>query len=92
MSALQNMAGPQTMNDMSSGNSMNMAVNNVANDQMMSNNQSSVMIPNMSNMSHIQNINANQMNQNRVQNPLAINANRSEFYSIYSIQCLTEFL
>ena len=80
MSALQNMAGPQTMNDMSNGNTINLPVNNVANDQMMANNQSSVMIQNMSNMSHIPNMNPNpnQINQNRVQNPMAITANRRE--------------
>lgn len=78
MSALQNMAGPQTMNDMSNGNAMHLQVSNVGNDQMLANSPSPAMIANMTQMIPNMNQNPNQMNQNRVQNPMAMTGNRSK--------------
>ena len=80
MSALQNMAGPQNISDITNGSTMHLPVGNVANDPIMVSNQPSNMMPNMPNMSHMQNMNQNpnQINPNRVQNPMAMSGNRSE--------------
>lgn len=87
MSALQNMAGPQPINDISNGNSMHLSVSNV-NDGVLVNSASPALmsgiaanIVNQNQMSHIGNINPNptQINQNRVQTPMGMTANRSQF-------------
>ncbi len=86
MSALQNMAGPQQMNDISNGNAMHLSVNN-ANDNVMVNNPSPVMpsgipqnIVNQNQMTHMANVNQNasQMNPNRVTAPIGMTGNRSK--------------
>ncbi|XP_054166402.1 mediator of RNA polymerase II transcription subunit 15-like [Oppia nitens] len=79
MSALQNMAGPQSINDMSNGNPMQLQMNTIGNDQMMNTNVASPMMNNMPNMSHpINNMmpNTNQLQQNRLSNPTAISGAR----------------
>jgi len=87
MSALQNMAGPQPINDISNGNAMHLPVGNV-NDGVLVNTASSGMLsgipPNIVNqnqMTHMANMNPNaqQMNQNRVQAPIGMAGNRSQF-------------
>jgi hypothetical protein len=86
MSALQNMAGPQPINDISNGNAMHLSVNN-PNDNVMVNNPSPGMpsgipqnIVNQNQMTHMANVNPNasQMNPNRVTAPIGMTGNRSK--------------